>query len=302
MKKFQLSKRIGSLLPQKKVSLDKRELRKSGIGLLVEDERWDRLFSTVKKSSSIIKTEKTIRDCLGEKTRLQMERNINQAEKQFTLNRIIELTGAGNASAGKAGAINAGSGSANTNNTGAVITNTGNTGASNASAGNSYASSAGADNTKAGNIEVSNTKVSNTDRANNIDRASNIEAGDTATSYAGAKKTVQENVVACEAKIREIDERDSRIQQRSDELEIMINKNNYLLLENAVSYLYQYMINSQTRVSDLDDQIADMRDGLKKRIDERATLAESVNETYNFLHGLLGAKQIESLDIHYTLE
>ena len=214
MRMLHLKKIVGALLPAKKIVLDERELRKAGIGVLIEEERWDRLFSSVEKTPSIIKTERILRDCLDEKTRLRMESNMLKAEKQAMLDRIIELTGA----------------------------------------------------------------------ADNGDHS------------------IYSEIEECDSKISDINEREPLIERRNVELDVEIKANNYALLEEAVPYLYRYMKKSQARVADLDERIDDMRNNLKARIDERAGLAESVDETYNFLHGLLGAKQIESLDMHYTLD
>ena len=206
---------IEGLLPQKKIPIDKRTLRSEGIGALIQDERWIRLFSTIKKTPSIIKAEQTLRSYLDEKTRLHMENNMIQAEKNAKINKITELT---------------------------------------------------------------NTSANN------------------------GSESFRMDIDACETRIREIDERAPLILQRQDELDIEINRRNLELLEDAASYLYQYMKNAKRQVAGLDDKISDTRQKLKDMIDERETLDASANETYNFLHGLLGAKQIETLDDHYTIE
>ena len=184
---------INYLKPVKKFSINERTLRSEGIKVLIDDERWIRLFSSIKKSPSILKAEEEIRTLIEEKTRLHMENNMLQAEKQ-------------------------------------------------------------------------------------------------------AEKSVSEE------RLIEIYERERMIEKRNDELEAEINSRNFVLLDNAVTYLYRNMIKSQKRTVELDSQIKKMRNTLKNRIDERGALEASVNETYNFLHGLLGAKQIESIDIHYTLD
>jgi len=215
MIKIKFNKLIEDILPLKKISLDRRALRNAGVGVLVLDERWDRLFTSVKKPPAIVKAEQIIRNCLDEKIRLQMESKLNNAEKQVKLNRIIELT------------------------------------------------------------EALNNNSSESARA---------------------------EIEECGTKTREINERELQIEQRYDELDREIAAKNSALLEDAVLYLYRYMKKSRSRITELDAQIEDMRDNIKARIDERVSLDESVNETYNFLHGLLGAKQTESLDIHYTLD
>ena len=204
---------IDGILPRKKFVLDEYALRNAGINILIQDERWERLFSSVKKPAAIVKAEGAIHAFLDEKTRLNMEKNMIAAEKQVKLNRIVELT----------------------------------------------------------------------DKAvNENDEAARTE------------------IDACEARVREINERDPQIEQRDEELDNEIKAANLAMLEDAALFLYRYMKKSQARVSELSTQISNMRETLKERISEREELDASVNETYQFLHGLFGAKQIESLDDHYT--
>ncbi|MCL2057900.1 MAG: hypothetical protein FWH01_02415 [Oscillospiraceae bacterium] len=215
MAKKIIGKIIDGLLPPKKISIDERTLRNAGVGVLILDERWDRLFTSIEKTPPIIKAEGAIRACLDEKTRLHMENNMNQAERQVKLNRIAELAD--------------------------IIAN-------------------------------------------------------------GGNESALSELEECEARARELGERELLIEQKGYELDAEIKKGNIALLEIAIAYLYRSMKKSQTRVAELDTQIEGMRNTLKNSIDERATLGESINDTYNFLHGLLGAKQIESIDIHYTLD
>ena len=215
MAKISLGKLFDGFFTQKKITLNARTLRYAGIGVLTEDERWNRLFSSVEKSSSIIKAEAAISKLLDERTRLHMENNMIQAEKHVKLNSIIELT----------------------------------------------------------------------DKAINEDNES-------------ARAEIEKS----ETRVREINEREPQIEQRLDEIDEDVKEINLAMLEDAVSYLYQYMKKTQTRVAELDTQIADTREALKNKISERGTLDASANETYQFLHGLLGAAQIESLDDHYTLD
>ena len=215
MFKKNLEKLLDGIFPSKKLTIGKRELRSAGIGIVIHDARWDRLFSFIKKSPSLIKEEESLNSLIKEKTRLHMEDNMNKAEKKKRLARIMELT----------------------------------------------------------------------------ERA--ISGGDE-----GARMEMAE----CEARVREINEREPQIAQRDSELEREIGESNLALLDEAVSYLYTNMKKSQTRVAELETQITEMREAIKERIIERSDLENTVKETYNFLHGLLGAKQIESLDDHYTFD
>ena len=132
-------------------------------------------------------------------------------------------------------------------------------------------------------------------------RAENAGKAELASRAEDAEdKSVLAEIAKCEARIREIDEREPQIEQRYDELDIEIREINLALLDSTVAFLYQYMKRSQTRVAELDSQIDEMREALKDRVAERADLDNSVNVTYNYWHGLLGAKQMESVENHYT--
>ena len=209
-----LDRIISGLAPPKKFVLDEKALRRAGIGVLIHDERWERLFSTIKKPQAIIKAEGAITSLIDEKTRLNIEKNMSQAEKQSKIYRIKELT----------------------------------------------------------------------------DQVFNIH-----------NTAVRIELDECDARIKEINERAPQIVRRIDEIDAEIRSENLALLEMGISYLYQYMKKSQAKVAELDKQITETRELLKTYISERETLEGSANETYHFLHGLLGAQQIESLDEHYTL-
>jgi len=240
--KYGLDKLIGGRAQPKKASLDEKALRRAGVGILIHDERWNRLFSTVKKPPAIVKAEESITSLVDEKTRLNMENNINQAEKQVNLRRISELT---------EHALNA-------RDTASFIEH-----------------------------DERGTRV--------MEIEERIREGD---ARAGE---IDERIKELDARINEIDERESQIAQRIEAIDSDVKSENLALLETGISYLYQYMKKSQAKVSELDERITETRESLKAYISERETLEESVNETYNFLHGLLGVEQIDSLDEHYTL-
>ena len=212
MSKLHLGKIIEGILPVKKLSFSGRTLRNAGIGTLIYDERWSRLFTSMEKPAAIAKAEESINSRLDELTHLKMESNMNRAEIQVRNKRIGDLY-----------------------------------------------------------------------------------------ETAAVSESVNPEIEECETKVRELSAREMQIEKRSGELEREINDNNIALLENSVSYLYQRMKKSKARIEELDEQISAMRETLKEHISERETLGESVNETYNFLHSLLGAEQIETLDNHYTL-
>ena len=90
-----LGRLIDSFRAPKKYRLEKDALRNAGIGVLTQDERWNKLFVTIKKTPAIIKAEEEISNYLNEKTRLHVENKILLAEKQVKINRILELSQGG---------------------------------------------------------------------------------------------------------------------------------------------------------------------------------------------------------------
>jgi len=213
-----LPKSIGKLFdglrPQKNIRLDRDALRNAGIGVLIQDERWNNLFKTVKKTPLITKNEAEINNYLKEKTRLHIENKIVLAEKQVNVNRILELT-MGPEPAGEA---------------------------------------------------------------------------------------AHAEIDGCEARVRAINERTAQIEQAAGEIDQKIYDSSLAMLEDAITYLYRAMKKSQARVAELDRQISEIRESLKERISERETLDASVNDTYFFLHGLLGVNLIDPIDEHYTTD
>ena len=184
-------KKITGFLPgdrkrYKSVKVNASTLRNAGIDALPKDERWNRLFSFINKTPSIIKNEQTINALINEKTNLRMENNIINAELDIK--------------------------------------------------------------------ETSNER----------------------------RETLLERVTQIDQKFSDIDDE--------------IKKKNISLLEEASSYLYQYMEDSRARAADLDDKITDAREALKAMISERETLNAAADETYQFLHGLLGVSQIDMID------
>jgi len=142
-------------------------------------------------------------------------------------------------------------------------------------------------------------------RAEKQDRLNKIEglaarANNDDEEFAESAESARAEISEYEARVKEIDEREPQIEQRDEELDREIRRINLSLLETTVSYLYHYMNKSRTRIEELDIIINDMRETLKERVSERVELDIAVNETYNFLHGLLGAQQIESVDDHFT--
>jgi chromosome segregation ATPase len=124
----------------------------------------------------------------------------------------------------------------------------------------------------------------------------------TTEAFERENEAARAEITECEERVRAINAREPEIEREQGALAQKIKDSNVALLESAVAYLYVSMKKSQKRVAELDTMITDMRETLKDCISERELLDAAGTETYHFLHGLLGAAQIESLDEHYSLD
>lgn len=71
---------------------DKKTLRKNDISLLILDERWNKLFSNTRKTSSIERSEEWLKELLKEEARLTAEMKEIAALKKNHMDNIIKLT------------------------------------------------------------------------------------------------------------------------------------------------------------------------------------------------------------------
>ncbi|MGI6776485.1 MAG: hypothetical protein ACOX7R_00200 [Acetivibrionales bacterium] len=76
----------------KKYKFDRRILRKNDISLLILDERWNNLFTHIKKSPQIERCEEKLKELLKDQSRLTEEGKNNAVLKKKCMGRIMELT------------------------------------------------------------------------------------------------------------------------------------------------------------------------------------------------------------------
>jgi chromosome segregation ATPase len=124
----------------------------------------------------------------------------------------------------------------------------------------------------------------------------------TSDAFDRESAAARDEIAACETKIRALKAREPEIEERLSGMRREINEANRLLLENAVSYIYQCIKNSQDRVRELDAQIQDLRGALQDAVAEKDRLSESAGEAYTCLHDLLGARQMEELDGSFQID
>lgn len=106
----------------------------------------------------------------------------------------------------------------------------------------------------------------------------------------------------CEQEIKDINERNTKIEEELDELPRKLKEKNMELLEIAVEKVYFTLRGRQKRLEELTSLIEETREKLKGYIDEKETLAQENNDSYSYFHDLLGSAEIERLDKLYFSE
>mgnify|MGYP006278544751 CR=1 FL=1 len=75
-----------------------------------------------------------------------------------------------------------------------------------------------------------------------------------------------------------------------------IRQANYELLKNTIRYSYKDLKKMESELKPLNEEIDELRDKLKGLIEQKNDYEERINDTYTFLHGILGGKEMEKLD------
>ena len=75
-----------------------------------------------------------------------------------------------------------------------------------------------------------------------------------------------------------------------------IRESNLKLLNATIQYSYDELKIKEKFVKEANDEIEVLRERLKGLIDTKHDYEEWINETYTFLHGLLGSEEIDKID------
>jgi len=123
----------------------------------------------------------------------------------------------------------------------------------------------------------------------------------TEEAFTNENAQARSEIESCEAKVRQINERAPKIEDELAALGRATRKGNMDLLESAVMLLYPSIHDAHARIAVLEAEIESLREKLISCISEKEALAATYNEAYQFMHGLLGADQIEALDSYFSL-
>ena len=103
----------------------------------------------------------------------------------------------------------------------------------------------------------------------------------------------------CEKTIVAINKRVKEIEARLLDIPKELRQANLELLEQTVKLVYFSIKENQLKVVELDKEIAQTKEHLKKLIDERGLLAQDDTNTYSYFHDLLGGDELQKLDEIY---
>ncbi len=103
----------------------------------------------------------------------------------------------------------------------------------------------------------------------------------------------------CEKSIVAINKKMEENEERLLDIPKEIREENLQLLEYTVKLVYFSIRENQLRVSELDKEIVEAKEKLKKMIEEREFLAEDYSDTYSYFHDLLGKDELQKLDEIY---
>ncbi len=103
----------------------------------------------------------------------------------------------------------------------------------------------------------------------------------------------------CEKTIVSINKRVKEIEERLLDIPKELRQANLELLEQTVKLVYFSIKENQLKVVELDKEIAQTKEQLKKLIDERGLLAQDDTNTYSYFHDLLGGDELQKLDEIY---
>lgn len=99
-----------------------------------------------------------------------------------------------------------------------------------------------------------------------------------------------------EKEIIEINRRIPRLIEELETLPDKINDMNTRLLKETIKRAYELIRENKTKSERCQEQINEIRQKLTELIQEKVDMDEQVNKLYSFVHGMIGADEMENLD------
>ncbi|HEY5583001.1 MAG TPA: hypothetical protein VIK78_00720 [Ruminiclostridium sp.] len=121
----------------------------------------------------------------------------------------------------------------------------------------------------------------------------------TTEAFGNNNQEAQTTMQECERTILGTNNRTIKIEERLSVVPKEIRQANLELLEQTVKLVYFSIRGNQQKVVELDKEIVQAKEQLKKLIDERGLLAQDDTDTYSYFHDLLGGDELQKLDEVY---
>lgn len=99
-----------------------------------------------------------------------------------------------------------------------------------------------------------------------------------------------------EKEIIEINQRIPRLIEESEILPNMINEMNTRLLKETIKRAYELIKENKVNLEIYEEQLEELRQRLSELVQKKVDTEERVNKLYSFVHGMIGADEMENLD------
>jgi len=109
-------------------------------------------------------------------------------------------------------------------------------------------------------------------------------------------KTALSKMEEAEKEIKEINRKISVLLEELESIPKQINDMNTQLLKETIKRAYELINESRSESEKCQEQVNDIRQKLAELIQKKADMEERVNKLYLFIHGMIGADEMESLD------
>lgn len=100
----------------------------------------------------------------------------------------------------------------------------------------------------------------------------------------------------------QINNRLPKIMEELETLPTAINQQNAILLRETVKRTYELINENQLEVEKTQQEINRMRETLMELIEKKVDMEEKVKRLYSYLHGIVGATEMEELDENLLID
>ena len=109
-------------------------------------------------------------------------------------------------------------------------------------------------------------------------------------------KTALSKMEEAEKEIKEINRKIPVLLEELESIPKRINDMNTQLLKETIKKAYELINESRSEAEKCQEQVNDLRQKLAELIQKKVDMEERVNKLYLFIHGMIGADEMESLD------